>query len=219
MPRLSRVRSRITLPRILSSTTCRASSKSRPPAVPPGARIRRLTTSVSLRQCVAARSATRCAWAAACRTNRILPFASMLSFAPTRPCAWRKVSPRFFRDQQVLRESRDRARLKYLFMREGWTAESFLDELNRRIGFKLDPAVPEEIPDESLRDHVGIHPQRQPGLAYVGASVLRGRLTGEQLEAVADLAERFGSGLAARHRLAESRHRRRALRQDRRVGA
>jgi sulfite reductase (ferredoxin) len=99
-----------------------------------------------------------------------------------------------FRDQQVLRESRDRARLKYLFMREGWTPESFLEELNRRIGFRLDPAVPEEIPDESLRDHVGIHPQRQPGLAYVGASVLRGRMTGEQLVAVADLAERFGSG-------------------------
>ncbi len=56
------------------------------------------------------------------------------------------------------------------------------------------PAVPEEVPDESLRDHVGIHPQRQPGLAYVGASVLRGRMTGEQLEAAADLAERFGSG-------------------------
>jgi sulfite reductase (ferredoxin) len=99
-----------------------------------------------------------------------------------------------FRDQQTLRESRDRARLKYLFMREGWTPESFLDELKRRIGFKLDPAVPEDIPDESLRDHVGIHPQRQPGLAYVGASVLRGRMTGEQLEAAADLADRFGSG-------------------------
>ena len=99
-----------------------------------------------------------------------------------------------FRDQQVLRESRDRARLKYLFMREGWTPESFLDELNTRIGFKLDPAVPEEIPDESLRDHVGTHPQRQPGLAYVGASVLRGRMTGEQLEAAAELADRFGSG-------------------------
>jgi sulfite reductase (ferredoxin) len=99
-----------------------------------------------------------------------------------------------FRDQQGLRESRDRARLKYLFMREGWTAESFLDELHRRIGFKLDPAVPEDTPDESLRDHVGIHPQRQQGLAYVGASVLRGRLTGEQLEAAAELAERFGSG-------------------------
>ena len=30
-----------------------------------------------------------------------------------------------FRDQQGLRESRDRARLKYLFMREGWTRGAF----------------------------------------------------------------------------------------------
>jgi sulfite reductase (ferredoxin) len=99
-----------------------------------------------------------------------------------------------FRDQMGLRQSRDRARLKYLFMREGWTAESFLDELNRRIGFELDPAEPEQVPDGVLRDHAGIHPQRQSGLHYVGASVLRGRLTGEQLEATAELAERFGSG-------------------------
>jgi sulfite reductase (ferredoxin) len=99
-----------------------------------------------------------------------------------------------FRDQQGLRESRDRARLKYLFMREGWTAERFLDELNRRLGYKLAPGVPEQVPDDTLRDHAGIHPQRQEGLYYVGASVLRGRLTGEQLEAAAELGERFGSG-------------------------
>ena len=99
-----------------------------------------------------------------------------------------------FREQIVLRESRDRARLKYLFMREGWTPQRFLYELNRKVGFMLDPAVPEQIPDDILRDHVGIHPQRQPGLAYVGAAVLRGRLTGDQLLAAAELAERFGSG-------------------------
>ncbi len=99
-----------------------------------------------------------------------------------------------FRDQQVLRESRDRARLKYLFMKEGWTTKSFTEELQSRVEFKLLPAVPERVPDEVLRDHLGIHPQRQPGLSYVGTSVLRGRLTGEQLEAAADLAERFGSG-------------------------
>ncbi len=99
-----------------------------------------------------------------------------------------------FRDQMVLRESRDRARMKYLFLREGWTPERFLDALHKRIGFRLDPAVSETVPGERLRDHVGIHPQRQPGLAYVGASVLRGRMTGEQLEAAAELAERFGSG-------------------------
>ena len=56
------------------------------------------------------------------------------------------------------------------------------------------PPCPKMFPTTVLRDHVGIHPQRQPGLAYVGASVLRGRMTGEQLEAAADLAERFGSG-------------------------
>ena len=99
-----------------------------------------------------------------------------------------------FRDQQVLRESRDRARLKYLFMKEGWTPDRFLDELQSRLGFALQPGVPEELPNDLYRDHVGIHPHRQPGLSYVGASVLRGRITGEQLEAAAELAERFGSG-------------------------
>ncbi|MGC2301420.1 MAG: precorrin-3B synthase [Acidobacteriaceae bacterium] len=99
-----------------------------------------------------------------------------------------------FRDQQGLRESRDRARLKYLFMKEGWTADQFLDEIQNHIGYKLDPAVDEIIPDDILRDHAGIHPQKQFGLSYVGASVLRGRLTGDQLQAAAELSERFGSG-------------------------
>ncbi len=99
-----------------------------------------------------------------------------------------------FRDQQGLRESRERARLKYLFTKEGWTAESFLRELQSRLTFTLLPAVPEQVPSDVFRDHVGVHPQRQPGLSYVGASVLRGRLSGEQLEAAADLAERYGSG-------------------------
>jgi sulfite reductase (ferredoxin) len=99
-----------------------------------------------------------------------------------------------FRDQQGLRESRDRARLKHLFLKEGWTADSFLAELRSRLGFALLPGVPEEVPDDIYRDHAGIHPQRQPGFSYVGASVLRGRVSGEQLEAAAELAERFGSG-------------------------
>src|SRR5437660_5075042 len=48
-----------------------------------------------------------------------------------------------FRDSDVLREHRERARLKFLFLRYGWTAESFLDEVQRRIGFEFDPAVEE----------------------------------------------------------------------------
>jgi len=105
-----------------------------------------------------------------------------------------KAVAEIFRDQQGLRESRDRARLKYLFMKEGWTAESFREELQKRVSFTLERAGEETAPSDVFRDHAGIHPQREAGLSYVGASVLRGRLTGEQLEAAADLAERFGKG-------------------------
>jgi len=99
-----------------------------------------------------------------------------------------------FRDQQGLRENRTRARMKYLFLKEGWTPEKFLVELQSRLDFKLLPGVPENVPDDIYRDHSGVHPQRQPGLSTVGATVLRGRLSGDQLHAAADLADRFGSG-------------------------
>jgi len=113
---------------------------------------------------------------------------------PHQALAVARAVTEIFRDQQGLRESRDRARMKYLFLKEGWTADSFLAQLQSRLDFSLSPAAPEEVPDDIHRDHAGIHPQRQAGFSYVGASVLRGRLSGEQLEAAAELAERFGSG-------------------------
>jgi sulfite reductase (ferredoxin) len=99
-----------------------------------------------------------------------------------------------FREQQGLRESRDRARLKHLFLKQGWTAEKFLNELQLRLPFRLDPGVEESVPADVLRDHVGVQRQRQADLYYVGAAVLRGRLTGDQLAAAAELAQRYGSG-------------------------
>jgi sulfite reductase (ferredoxin) len=70
----------------------------------------------------------------------------------------------------------------------------FQNELERRIGFQLDPAEPEQPPADVYRDHIGIHAQKQPGHFYVGATVLRGRITPEQMDAAADLAERFAGG-------------------------
>jgi len=99
-----------------------------------------------------------------------------------------------FRDSEALRQSREKARLKFLFLNHGWTAESFLGELERRLGFALEPAAPEEAPDDVYRDHVGIHSQKQPGLHYAGLAVLRGRITPAQLRAVADAAGRHGTG-------------------------
>jgi sulfite reductase (ferredoxin) len=99
-----------------------------------------------------------------------------------------------FRAQDVLRENRERARLKFLFLQHGWTPENFLADLEQRIGFKLDEAEPEEVPSDVHRDHVGIHAQKQLGFSYVGANVVSGRITPDQLRLAADLSDRYGDG-------------------------
>ncbi len=113
---------------------------------------------------------------------------------------WNQVLPvlraaaEIFRDADALREHRDRARLKHLFLRHAWTADHFLGELQRRVPFRIDEAAPEMPPANVFRDHAGIHAQKQEGYSYVGASVLRGRITAGQLVVAANLAEAFGSG-------------------------
>jgi len=99
-----------------------------------------------------------------------------------------------FRESEILRQNRERARLKFLFLQHGWTAETFLDALHHRLGFRLDPAEPEELPSDIHRDHVGIHAQKQQGFSYVGANVLRGRITPEQLRTAANLSDRHADG-------------------------
>ena len=103
---------------------------------------------------------------------------------------------RIFREQQELRENRTRARIKYLFMRHGWTAEAMLEAIEEKLGYKLDGPVAtgENLLDDIYRDHIGVMPQRQAGLSSVGASVLRGRLSGDQLASLAELADKYGSG-------------------------
>jgi sulfite reductase (ferredoxin) len=103
---------------------------------------------------------------------------------------------RIFKEQTELRENRTRARLKYLFMRHGWTAESMLAAIEEKLGTKLEPSPVSDdaTPDDVYRDHIGVTPQRQSGLSAIGASVLRGRLSGDQLIQLADLAEELGDG-------------------------
>ena len=113
---------------------------------------------------------------------------------------WNQVIPvvraitEVFRESEVLRHSRDKARMKYLFLEHGWTAESFLAAVEARLGYALDPAEPLEPPAQVHRDHLGVIPQKQGGFCSVGAAVIRGRITPEQLTRAADLAERYGDG-------------------------
>jgi sulfite reductase (ferredoxin) len=113
---------------------------------------------------------------------------------------WHQVIPvvraitNVFKESEVLRQSRERARLKYLFLEHGWTAESFLAAIESKLGYQLDPAEPERLPANFHRDHLGVIPQKQPSLFTIGASVIRGRITPKQIHLAADLADRYGDG-------------------------
>jgi len=94
-----------------------------------------------------------------------------------------------FRDHGY-RENRKRARLKFLV--EDWGVERFESEVRARLDWTPDPALPFEDPKKNFRDHVGIHAQRQPGLNWIGASVLSGRITADQLFEASRIARRYG---------------------------
>ena len=99
-----------------------------------------------------------------------------------------------FRDSDALRQNREKARLKFLFLQHGFTAAGFLRAIEERLGVALPPGVRDDPPDDVYRDHVGIHPQKQAGYVYAGVAVLRGRLTPAEMRAAADLADRYGTG-------------------------
>jgi sulfite reductase (ferredoxin) len=95
-----------------------------------------------------------------------------------------------FRDYGY-RRLRHRARIKFLV--NDWGAEKFREVLETEY---LKEALPDgpapEAPRNSRRDHVGVYPQKD-GNFYVGFAPKVGRLDGDKLHAIADVAERHGS--------------------------
>jgi ferredoxin-nitrite reductase len=89
------------------------------------------------------------------------------------------------------RTNRGLARMRYLVQELG--PERFRSELAARAAFELAPAGT-ALTRRYRGDHVGVHPQRQPGLVYVGLSVTVGRIAGVNLIEAARLAETYGDG-------------------------
>jgi ferredoxin-nitrite reductase len=94
------------------------------------------------------------------------------------------------------RTDRRKARLKYLV--ERWGMDRILAEAaqHRTAPWRF---VPAELCDRrgpvDRLAHVGIHPQKQPGLCYLGMIARGARLTAAQLRGLADIARRRGSGI------------------------
>lgn len=91
------------------------------------------------------------------------------------------------------RTDRNSARLRYLL--EDWGIPTFIEKVEERLTFDL-PEVPRadcEIPEEVEKDgHVGVHPQAEDGLNYVGVVIPVGRMKVDQMRGLADLADEYG---------------------------
>jgi ferredoxin-nitrite reductase len=93
------------------------------------------------------------------------------------------------------RTDRKKARLKYLIDR--WGVDKFLAETEKLLAFPLMRLLESECEPRGPIDragHIGVHSQAQPGVSYIGVSVPVGRLPAPQMRALAEIAERFGSG-------------------------
>lgn len=93
------------------------------------------------------------------------------------------------------RTNRNRARLKYLL--DNWGFDKFVAEVEKELGRELAKAPLDAVetrPSDNRQGHVGVHPQKQPGLNYVGVVLPVGRVTSEQMRGIATLSDKYGDG-------------------------
>ncbi|MGB7085530.1 MAG: ferredoxin--nitrite reductase [Phormidesmis sp.] len=92
-----------------------------------------------------------------------------------------------------LRGNRQQSRLMWLIEEMG--LEVFRSAVETQLGQALAPAAPKDaITEEGKSDHLGVHPQKQPGLNYVGLHVPVGHIYAEDMFEFARLAEVYGNG-------------------------
>ncbi len=98
------------------------------------------------------------------------------------------------------RTDRKKARLKHLL--ETWTLEQYLEETEKLLGYKLQrspaPTAPPIDPAAEAaplrHTHIGVYPQKQKGLNYIGAALPVGQITPKQMIRIAEIADLYGSG-------------------------
>jgi ferredoxin-nitrite reductase len=93
------------------------------------------------------------------------------------------------------RTDRNKARLKYVLDEFGF--EKFLALLEEKLGAELARVPAEAIAPRPVFDraaHVGVHPQKQKDLNWIGVVLPVGKLTGNQMRGLAKIAKDLGDG-------------------------
>jgi len=92
----------------------------------------------------------------------------------------------------VSSRSQKKPRMKHLL--QDWGVERYLQQVNQHLPRPLRQVESCPMPPSTQRyAYLGVHPQRQTGLSYIGAHLRLGQLTATQLRELVQLAKTFGS--------------------------
>jgi ferredoxin-nitrite reductase len=93
------------------------------------------------------------------------------------------------------RTNRLKARLKYVI--DGMGMEKFLVVVEEKLGHAFTRVPPEALAPRPAFDrmaHIGVHPQKQAGLNWIGVALPLGKVTCEQMRGLAKIARDLGDG-------------------------
>lgn len=98
------------------------------------------------------------------------------------------------------RSNRAKARLKYVldhYAAEAGSLDGFFAKVEQMFGRPLNRVDAKYIkprPEQNRQAHIGAHPQKQPGLFYLGVVLPVGKINCAQMRALASAAQDFGDG-------------------------
>ncbi len=93
------------------------------------------------------------------------------------------------------RTNRNKARLKYVL--DAWGFEQFLKAVEDKLGaplLRVDQVLVASRPEPDRWAHLGVHPQKQSGLNWIGVVVPVGKLSVAQMRGLASIARELGDG-------------------------
>ena len=93
------------------------------------------------------------------------------------------------------RTNRNKSRMKYVL--DAWGFDKYLAAVEAKLGRPLDRVDPAHVAPRKPTDrfsHVGVHAQAQPGLNWIGVVLPVGKMTTDQMRALAEIARDCGDG-------------------------
>ena len=93
------------------------------------------------------------------------------------------------------RTDRNRSRMKYVL--DAWGFDKYLAAVEEKLGRPLVRVAAEHVAPRAGFDrfaHLGVHRQVQPGLNWVGVALRVGKITTDQMRALAEIARECGDG-------------------------